>query len=291
MRPFRFGVNLTSFEDHTGWVATCRRVEEQGYDVVLVPDHLGMPAPFPALAAAADATERVRLGTFVLNAGFWNPTLLAREVATLDRISGGRFELGLGTGYNRAEFDAAGLPFGSPRERVSALEDLVERLGTALADGTPKPAQRPRPPLLLGGNGDRMLRLAARRADTVAFAGARLKPGSTTGELLLLSASELDGRIALATEAAGERDPERNLLVQVVVVVDDRSAAIEQLRAQFGVDYLTVEQMLELPTLLVGTVDEIVEQLRAARERFGITYVTVLQPSAEAFAPVIEKLR
>ncbi|WP_433505567.1 TIGR03621 family F420-dependent LLM class oxidoreductase [Pseudonocardia halophobica] len=291
MRPFRFGVNLTSFEDRATWVATCRRVEEQGYDVLLVPDHLGMPAPFPALAAAADATERVRLGTFVLNAGFWNPTLLAREVATLDQLSGGRFELGLGTGYNRAEFDAAGLPFGSPGERVSALEDLVGRLDTALVDGTPRPAQQPRPPLLLGGNGDRMLRLAARRADTVAFAGATLKPGSTTGELLLLTAEELDGRIALAAEAAGERDPERNLLVQVVAVVDDRRAGIEQLRARFGVDYLTVDQMLELPTLLVGTVDEIVEQLRAARERFGTSYVTVLQPSAEAFAPVIEKLR
>ena len=278
MRPFRFGVNMMASGDRAEWVAQCRRAEEIGYDVLLVPDHLGMPAPFPALMAAADATERVRVGTFVLNAAFWNPTLLAREVTTLEQLSGGRFELGLGTGYNRAEFDQAGLPFGSPGERVSYLEKLVDGLELEST------------PLLLGGNGDRMLRLAARTADTVAFAGASLKPGSTTGELVLRSAAELDGRVALVAESAGERDPERNLLVQAVSIVEDRRAAMAELQKRFEVDYLSVDELLELPTLLLGTVDEIVAQLHAARERFGITYFTVLQPDLEALAPVMGEL-
>ncbi|MFF3146594.1 LLM class flavin-dependent oxidoreductase, partial [Streptomyces sp. NPDC057927] len=111
-RPFRFGVNLLAPAPLDEWRAKCRRAEELGYDVILVPDHLGMPAPFPSLVAAAEATERPRLGTFVLNAGFWNPTLLAREVATTDTLTGGRLELGLGTGYIRAEHDTAGLPWG-----------------------------------------------------------------------------------------------------------------------------------------------------------------------------------
>src|SRR5262245_21046633 len=127
-RPFRFGVNLLTPASAGEWRAKCRRAEELGYDVILVPDHLGMPAPFPALVAAAGATERPRLGTFVLNAGFWNPTLLAREVATTNALTGGRLELGLGTGYVQAEHDRAGLPFGSPRERVDRLRRTVEEL-------------------------------------------------------------------------------------------------------------------------------------------------------------------
>lgn len=147
-RPFRFGVNLMASAPADEWSAKCRRAEELGYDVILVPDHLGMPAPFPALVAAARATERPRLGTFVLNAGLWNPALLAREVATTDALTGGRLELGLGTGYVRAEHDAAGLPFGSPGERVDHLRRTVEELERLLADEEyqPRPVQRPGTP-------------------------------------------------------------------------------------------------------------------------------------------------
>lgn len=114
-RPFRFGVSLIDPAPAGEWRAKCRRAEEIGYDVILVPDHLGMPAPFPALVAAGAATERPRLGTFVLNAGFWNPALLAREVATTHALTDGRLELGLGTGYVQAEHDRAGLPFDATR--------------------------------------------------------------------------------------------------------------------------------------------------------------------------------
>lgn len=132
-RPFRFAVNLTAAATDEDWRAKCRQAEELGYDVILVPDHLGKVAPFPALVAAAQVTERPRLGTFVLNAGFWNPALLAREVATVDALTGGRLELGLGTGYVQSEHDQAGLPFGSAGERVDHLRRTVEELERLLS--------------------------------------------------------------------------------------------------------------------------------------------------------------
>lgn len=129
-RLFRFGVNLLAPAPLDEWRAKCRRAEELGYDVILVPDHLGMPAPFPSLVAAAEVTERPRLGTFVLNAGFWNPTLLAREVATTDTLTGGRLELGLGTGYIPAEHDTAGLP-GARRASGSTISSAPWRSWSA----------------------------------------------------------------------------------------------------------------------------------------------------------------
>ncbi len=118
MRDFRFGVGMSSAESRAAWADKCRRAEELGFDVLLTGDHLGMVAPFPAMVAAAAATERARVGTFTLNAGFWNPTLLAREVVTADQLTGGRLELGLGAGHMKYEFDAAGIPWKPHPERV-----------------------------------------------------------------------------------------------------------------------------------------------------------------------------
>jgi probable F420-dependent oxidoreductase len=287
-RPFRFGASLINPAPAEEWRAKCRRAEEIGYDVIHVPDHLGMVAPFPALVAAAAVTERPRLGTFVLNAGFWNPTLLAREVATTDALTGGRLELGLGTGYVQAEHDAAGLPFGSPRERVDHLQRTIEELDRLLGSGELPPAQRV--PLMIGGNGDRMLRLTAEHADIAAFTGARLAPGSATGQLLPMSAGELEESVARYRRLAeGRREPaELNLLIQMVAVTDDREAAVRPLVER--VPGATVEQALELPILLVGTVDRIVAQVLAQRERYGFSYLTVLEPYMEAFAPVVAEL-
>ncbi|MET9524037.1 LLM class F420-dependent oxidoreductase [Streptomyces coeruleorubidus] len=293
-RPFRFGVNLLEPASAGEWRAKCRRAEDLGYDVILVPDHLGMPAPFPALVAAAEATERPRLGTFTLNAGFWNPTLLAREVATTDALTGGRLELGLGTGYVRAEHETAGLPFGSPGERVGHLRRTVEELKRLLGsdEHQPQAAQRPRVPLLIGGNGDRMLRLSAEHADIAAFTGARTVPGSTTGQLSPITADELDERVALYLKFAEdhrEEPPELNLLLQMVIGTEDREAAVQPFLEYFP--DLTVDQVLELPVSLVGTLDELTEQVLARRERYGFTYLTVLEPYMEAFAPVMERVR
>ncbi|CAL9584763.1 Alkanesulfonate monooxygenase [Streptomyces sp. enrichment culture] len=292
-RSFRFGVNLVDPAPDGEWRAKCRRAEELGYDVILVPDHLGMAAPFPALVAAAEATERPRLGTFVLNAGFWNPALLAREAATADALTGGRLELGLGAGYVPAEHEAAGLPFGSPRERVDHLRRTVEELGRLLGspEYRPQPVQRPRVPLLIGGNGDRMLRLAAEHADIAAFTGARAVPGSTAGHPAPITAGELDERVGRYRElAAGRAQPaELNLLVQQVLVTEDREATVRPLLD--AAPHLTAAQVLELPILLVGTVEQITAQVRAQRERYGFTYLTVLEPFMEAFAPVMAALR
>ncbi|MFE9626209.1 LLM class F420-dependent oxidoreductase [Streptomyces sp. NPDC006527] len=291
-RPFRFGASLIDPAPADEWRAKCRRVEELGYDVLLVPDHLGMPAPFPALVAAAGATERPRLGTFVLNAGFWNPALLAREVATTDALTGGRLELGLGTGYVRAEHETAGLPWGSPGERVDRLRRTVEEVERSLGarEHLPRPVQRPRVPLLIGANGDRMLELAAEHADIVAFTGARPSARSATG-LTPITAGELDERVARYRDLArGREEPaELNLLIQMVIVTEDREAAVRPLLER--APQLTLEQALELPLLLVGTLEEIVAQVRAQRERYGFSYLTVLEPYVEAFAPVLAELR
>lgn len=284
-RPFRFGVSLLTPAPAGEWRARCRGAEELGYDVILVPDHLGMVAPFPALVAAAEATERPRLGTLVLNAGFWTPALLAREVATTNALTGGRLELGLGTGCVRAEHDTAGLPYGSPRERVDHLRHTAEELGRLLG------AEEQRVPLLIGGDGERMLRITAEHADIAAFTGLRLVPGSTEGRLMPVPAEELAGRVARYGElAAGREEPgELNLLIQLVVVTEDRAGAVRPM-----LDHqpdLTLEQALDLPIVLVGTLDRITEQVRAQRARYGFSYLTVLEPYMEAFAPVIEALR
>lgn len=281
-RPFRFGVSLIDPAPAEEWRAKSRRAEELGYDVILVPDHLGMPAPFPALVAVAEATRRPRLGTFVLNAGFWNPALLAREVETTAALTGGRLELGLGTGYVQAEHDAAGLPFGSPRERVDHLRRTVEELERRLDAEVP---------LMIGGNGERMLKLTAEHADIAAFTGASLVPGSTEGKLVPMANEDFEARLARYKElAAGRKQAaELNLLIQMVVVTEDRAAAVAPLVER--VPDATVEQALELPILLVGTLEQITAQVLTQRERYGFTYLTVLEPYMEAFAPVIDELR
>jgi probable F420-dependent oxidoreductase len=288
-RPFRFAVNMVTPDGGEAWRKRCRRAEELGYDVILVPDHLDMIAPFPALVAAAEATEHVRLGTFVLNTAFWNPALLAREIATTDALTGGRLEVGLGTGYVREEHERAGLTFDPPRERVERLRRTVEEVERLLADDShlPKGAQRPRPPLLLGGNGDRVLRLAAERADIVAFTGARNTPDG----LQALAPAQFGERIAAYERfAAGRTEPaELNLLLQFVEVAPDRGAAVRNLLAL--APHLSEDHLLELPLIAVGTVREIAAQLHDLRERFGLSYFTVLDPFVEVFAPVLEALR
>ncbi|MFJ4788341.1 LLM class F420-dependent oxidoreductase [Streptomyces sp. NPDC088794] len=284
-RPFRFGASLLLPGPASEWRARCRRAGELGYDVILVPDHLGMVAPFPALVAAAGATERPRLGTFVVNASFWNPVLLAREVTTTAALTGGRLELGLGTGYVQSEHETAGLPYGSPGERVTHLRRTVEELKRAL-----DAEEDTHVPLMIGGNGERMLQLAAEHADIAAFAGARLVPGSTTGKLAPVAATELAERVARYLESAKGRaeKAELNLLVQMVIVTEDREEAVRPLLER--VPGLTTEQALELPILLVGTLDEITAQVLAQRERYGFSYLTVLEPYMEAFAPVVAAL-
>nr|AXL06147.1 LLM class F420-dependent oxidoreductase [uncultured bacterium] len=286
-KPFRFGVDLITPAPRRAWVEKCRKAEELGYDVIGVGDHLGMPAPFPALVLAAENTARVRLKTFVLNAGFYNPVLLAREVTGTDQLTDGRFELGLGAGYVRAEFDAAGIPFPTARQRLAHLERTIEQLKKSYADPAhqPRPAQPSGPPLLLGGRGNGLLTLAAKHADTIAFIGA-----TASHKMLLADAAELADRVGFAKAALGARaaEVELNVFAHCVDVTEDRRGSLEAVHRRMP--ERTVEQLAELPTVLAGTAPQIAEQLETHRERYGFSYFTVLEHNLEALAPVIDLL-
>ncbi|MEV7092769.1 TIGR03621 family F420-dependent LLM class oxidoreductase [Amycolatopsis sp. NPDC051045] len=280
MRPFRFGVALYVPGSRAEWVAKCRRAEDLGYDVVGVVDHLGRVAPVPALLLAAEATERIRLNTYVLNASFHNPVLLARDLAALDEFTSGRVEIGIGAGYVRAEFEAAGIDWGTPGRRFSRLVDVVTEIERAFTDRT-------RPPLLLGGRGDRMLTFAAAHADTISLTGTA--PGAAEGRLALAGSAALAERAGFVKRMLEGRDAELNLMVHFVRITDDRRAALET--AHQLVPHLGVEELGALATVLVGSAEAVAEQLRRTRETLGASYFTVLEDDLTRLAPVIQKLR
>ncbi|MFG1709998.1 TIGR03621 family F420-dependent LLM class oxidoreductase [Nonomuraea sp. M3C6] len=277
----RFGVVLISERSSRDeWLARCRRAEALGYDVIAVPDHLNLLSPFPTAVLAAEATERATIGTYVLNASFHRPALLARDVTTTMGLIGERLELGLGTGYVEAEFAAAGLPF-DPATRVDRLTELVGELDTLL--------DHKGPPLLIGGHGDRVLGLAARRAEIVSFTGAPYR--AEYGRTALVAAGALLRRVQHVRAVAGERGlrPELNVLSKATVLTGDRRAGVRSLRC-YAPD-LTTEELLEVPTLFVGRPAQIAEQVRQNEERFGFSYITVMDSAMEDFGKVIEHLR
>ncbi|UGT62349.1 TIGR03621 family F420-dependent LLM class oxidoreductase [Nocardia asteroides] len=273
------------------WAAKCRRAEELGFDVLGVADHLGMPAPFPSLVLAAEVTETPRLTTFVLNTPFYNPVLLAREIATVDGITGGRLELGVGAGYVREEFDAAAIPFGTGGARIAQLAEALRTIGELLADPgyQPRPARPGGPPVLIAGWGDKLLGLAAEHADIIGFTGAAA--ATHGGPLVAAGPAAYGERIGTARELLGARadDVEFNLLIQKVAAPGEREALLEQFGAMLPAEIAGRPE--ELPILLVGTPREMAERLRERRERWGFGYITVLEDSMETFAPVIPLLR
>jgi probable F420-dependent oxidoreductase len=317
MRDFRFSFNIFGITSRDAFVAECREAEEYGYDTVFAADHLGIPAPFPLLVAAAEATRRLRVGTLVLNAAFWNAALLAREVATTDILTDGRLELGLGSGHMKWEFDEAGIGWQGPTARAAALERMIAELeryfstefAQRRAGGSgPKPVQRTGfggygPPLIVGGTGDSVLRIAGQHAQIIGVAGIHQVKGQPPGTFRLASAADIDERVAFATACAGKRaaEIEWHLLVQAVVITDDRRAAAEEVVAEHRREFeklgvtdeaavLSVSEMLESPFVLIGTADEIAAQLRRSRQRWGYSYITVHEPYMRTFAPVIERL-
>lgn len=291
-RPsLRFGVVLISEGcSRAEWVAKCRRAEALGYDVIAAPDHLNLTSPFPSVVLAAECTERPRVGTYVLNASFHNRTLLARDVATLDQFVEGRLEVGLGTGYVEWEFDRAEVPFGRPGSRVDRLAATVTSLDRLLTDPEqPKSVQRPRPPLLVGGHGDRVLRLAARNAEIVSFVGAQFDPAY--GRMTVATAEQMLERVDYVRRCAGDRMTglELNILSKATLLTTDRTAAVAELR-RFGPE-LSPAELLAAPPILVGSPADIAEKLRENRDRYGITYTTVMENSMESFGRVIEQIR
>jgi len=308
MRPFRFGVNVRTAASQAEWADKARKVEALGYAVLLVPDHLAeLLAPLPALAAAAAATTRLRVGTAVLNNDFRHPALLAREAATLDLLSDGRLELGLGAGHMQSEYEQAGLAFDPGATRVERLGEAVVILKRLLEGESvtfagrhyrvtghsihPRPVQRPRPPVFIGGNAPRLLTLAAREADIVGLTGIAFRHGGKEPDVSDFRAAVVDERVRLVRETAADRFDRLELtaLVQRVVVTDDRRKAAEELGTGRWAR-LTPDEILASPYALVGTVDQMVDDLRARRERWGISYVMTHEPFMDALAPVVARL-
>lgn len=273
-KGFRFGVNLFTPGSRSAWRDTVQHAEDIGYDVLLVPDHLGgMPAPFPALVSAAEATTRVRLGTLVLNSGFYRPALLARDVAAVHELTDGRFELGLGTGLVAEEYAAAGIPFPSPGRRVDHLERTATEVVSALTDAGH------RVPLMIAGQGRRVLTLAAQRADIVNIAGV------SNGD------DPLASRVDLIREAAGERfaDIELSLFVAAVHIAGSGTPNLTLPRSLYP--HLSEDELLALPNVLHGTEQDIADRIRELRDTYGITYFAVTAAYQEPFAKVISQFR
>jgi probable F420-dependent oxidoreductase len=306
-RPFRFGAQISQATSRQEWREKARKAEALGYNILQMPDHLGEQLAIgPALAVAAEATTALRIGTLVWQNDLRHPTLLAKEIATLDLLSDGRFEPGIGAGGSYPpDFTWSGIPFDPPKTRVDRLEESLHVIKAALGDdpvtfagqyytiaeyqGHPKPVQRPHPALFIGGGGRRMLTIAARAANIVGLLPPMLA-NSGQFDLASATAAGVAAQIETVREAAGPRFPdlELNILVQRLIVTDDAQQASEDLSRDWKP--LTPEEILDTPCLLIGTIDDIVARLRDHRDRLGITYYTVFEHDMDAFAPIVERL-
>lgn len=301
----RFGLQLpasagdpaTALDDVVG---QAKAAEAARFDVVTIADHVGpgLLAPLPTLARVAAATERIRLGTMVLNNDMRNPVQLGWETVTLQQLSGGRFELGLGAGHTPQEYRATGLTLDPPRVRKERLAESVEIL-SALFDGEPvdhdgqhhrldraQIPNAPRPPILVGGNGDALLTHAARFADSIGLQGLGRTRSDGHRHEVRWTIEHLERQLAAIEDGAGGRRPELAALVQAVVITDDRDATIEDfLERTPGLARADAEQT---PYLAIGTVEELAAQFVAARDRWGLSYFTVRSLD---LAPVIARVR
>jgi probable F420-dependent oxidoreductase len=306
VRPFRFGLQLSRAAGATEWRRIARDAEALGYATLFVPDHFDDQfGPLVALTAAAEATTTLRVGALVLGNDYRHPVVLAKELATLDVLSGGRLEVGLGAGWMTSDYEAAGIVLDPPATRIARMAESLEVIKTLWSDepvrfsgahyrvtdlvGTPRPVQRPHPPIIVGGGGRRVLSLAGRSADIVGV-NPSLAAGAIGPEVVATTTAEhYDERVAWVREAAGDRADELELqcLTFLVQVVDDREAAIARLAELFSSDPAVVAGS---PVALVGTVEEIVATLEERRRRFGFSYVVVHEAEMEAFAPVVATL-
>jgi len=303
-RPFRFGV-AGGRPTRDTWLDLARKTDDLGYSTLLLPDHFGPQlAPLPALLAAAAAVPRLRVGTIVLDNDFRHPALLAKEAATIDLMTDGRLELGIGAGWMTADYAWSGLPFDPPSVRVARLTEAVQIIKAYFAsDGPitfhgqyyrvdnlqpgPRPVQRPRPPLLIAGTRRRMLTLAAREADIIGLEDHQFADRATGSHHIAVA--DCAQQVAIVREAAGDRlaQIELNVFAARTVVTDARRSAIDDLATQLQ---LRPAQVKESPSFLIGSRDAIVEQLQARRERLGISYVMVFDRVMDAFAPVVARL-
>src|SRR6476646_7195827 len=292
-RRFRFGVACSKGRSRKEFTELARKAESLGYATLFVPDHfVGHDlAPTIALAHAAAVTERLRVGTFVLGNDYKHPVVCAREMASLDLLSDGRLELGIGAGWMTADYEKAGIPLDRPGVRIARLAESITVLKGLFADGPftfrgehyritdldgmPKPMQRPCPPFLIGGGGKKILTLAAREAQIVGI-NANLRTGEgesrETAQSLVPAATEQ--KLAWLREAAGSRfdDLEIQPLLGFVHVTDDASGIAKTIASSFGV---SDDDALLAPATLVGSHAGIAELLERRRERWQMSYIVV----------------
>jgi probable F420-dependent oxidoreductase len=305
-RKFRFGAQCSYAGSAAEWVAKARRLEDLGYATLCMPDHFDdQLAPMPALTAAAVATTTLRVGTLVLGNDYRHPLVTAKEAATVDVLSGGRFELGLGAGWMGSDYEQSGIALDPPGVRIDRLEEALVVVKGLLAGGrfsfagrhysvtrhpgTPQPVQRPRPPILVGGGGRRILSLAGREADIVSV-NFDLRSGSLGPHVgVTATAGATAEKVGWIREAAGDRfdDIELSHTAYLTMVTDDRDAVAGGLGTGFGLD---AEQVLAMPNFAIGTVVEIADELERRRDELGFSYVVVGGECFEAMAPVVDRL-
>lgn len=306
MAAFRFALQASGAASPAAWRDLARKCEDMGYSTLYVPDHLDQQwAPMIACALAAEATTSLRVGTLVLDNDFRHPVLAAREAATLDVVTGGRFEFGIGAGWMTADYDESGIPMDRPSVRIARLAESLEimrslwQTGTATfrgehyevpgAKGFPVPVTPGGPPLVIGGGGRRILTLAGRYASIVSvvpsLAAGFIGPEVAAGAIL----DRYHDRVRWVREAAGERadDLELQCWTAAVQVVPNADEVFESLAPLFD---LTPDQLRAAPLALIGTASEIVETLRKRREELGFSYIVVHEPEMDALAPVIAEL-
>lgn len=319
-RRFRFAAAGAGNPEEGGvrrFLDLARRAEAYGYDTFVVPDRLDAQiGPIAALGALAVATERIRLGTSVLANGFRQPTVLAKDLATIDVLSKGRLEVGIGAGWLEEEHESAGIEFDEPGLRIEKLDEALTVLDTLLRGqtcdfhgkhyhvrglkGAPRPRQGPRPPLLVGGGGPKMLRLAARHADIISVVPATTRSGK--GLLSGITLEKTIEKVELIRKAAGDRFPkiELNWAITAIVITDDREKTAEMalsaiaggLHPNLEVDIeLSAEDILSSPYVAIGTHAQIAEQIREVRRQTSMSYLGVFPTQMDAFAPVIPLIR
>jgi probable F420-dependent oxidoreductase len=300
-RPFRFALQAQELSDREGIVTLARRAEEAGYEEFYSYDHLGAVDPFTPLVIAAEATSTLRVGPLVLNNEFHHPALLARTAATIDRLTGGRLVLGVGTGYMQSEHDAIGIELRPPVQRIERLFESLSALRSLLDQGAVtmngrhhslavddlgvRPSQA-HVPILVGGHGPHLIRSAARVVDIFQFTGLTRGPGGVP-EPRGFDIAAIALRAQWLTEAAGDRnaDIERSVLVQAIHVGSDAAQAVERAAKRLSVD---AHLVAESPFLLFGSIAQIIDELESRRARLGISHVVVRD--LEGFQPIVAEL-
>jgi probable F420-dependent oxidoreductase len=312
-RPFRFGVQDRTASDGATWEATARRYEDLGFAVLTLADHFDdQLAPIAAMTAAACATTTLRVGCLVFDNDYRHPLVFAKEMATLDVISGGRVEVGMGAGWMGSDYAEAGITYDPPATRVSRFMEGVRVVKALLSDAPvnftgahytitghqalPKPVQQPHPPIVIGGGGPRVLRFAAGEADVI-----NINPRNLGNERWAVTnvndATEAatDRKIGWVREAAGARiaDIELGITVAFVIETEDRVALAESIAAglpQVDGRPPDPQQVLASPHVLIGTIDEMATTLQERRTRWGFSYITFVAAAVDTVAPLVHRL-